>query len=82
MDQIIAGLKKLAHKVVIVEDVKKRPFPWIGKLMNYCCARDYYRPCSIFTRQEFETLLLKYGFTVNHHDDRYSSAVYESKEQS
>ncbi len=81
MDGILTGLKKMAKKCVIVEDVKTRPLRSVSRLMNYFCARDYYRPCTVFTRPEFETLMSAHGFVVSHHDERYSSAVYEEHER-
>jgi len=78
IDQVIETLKKSAKKCIIVEDVKPRPFKWIGWLMNYGCSRDYYKHCQLFTRQEFETLMLSHGYKINHLNDRYSAAVYES----
>ena len=80
VDSLLEDLKRIARRVVIVEDVipkKTNMRGFIDKAMNYFCATDFYRPTELLTRTEFESLMRDHGYEHIQNDKRYAIGLYE-----
>ncbi len=79
IDDLLEGFKKVAGRVIIVEDVLQRPRPknsFLQRAMNYFCQTEYYRPVELLTRNEFEDLMRRHGYTCRPYDQRYFVGCY------
>jgi hypothetical protein len=77
--ELLEGLKKVAGRVVIVEDVLARPRgkgSFLQNAMDYCCQTEYYRPAELLTRHEFEDLMSRHGYACRPYDQRYWVGCY------
>jgi len=79
MHSLLEDFKKMAQKVVIVEDVlvkKRKKGSLVQKTSNYLAAVDYFQPIELFTVDEFRTVLCQHQYQFKRHDPRYSVGVY------
>lgn len=80
-DQLLEDFKKMAKRVVIVEDVlpESRKTPWlVEKVRDYLCATDYYLPMRLFSPGEFETMMHRHGYHCHQYNERYWVGSYSS----
>lgn len=76
---LLEDFKKMARKVVFVEDVllnPRRPDSFIQRTINYLTATDYSVPLQLFTRQEFQDLMKSHGYQYRQHTSRYAVGYY------
>jgi hypothetical protein len=80
INALLEDFKKIAKKVVIIEDVTEKIRPKgsiVQKIMNYLCATDYFVPMRLFTAAEFRSTMQEHGYTVIKHTNRYFAGCYE-----
>jgi len=78
-DLLLESFKKVASRVVIVEDVLSRPRKeesLLQQAINYLCATDYYVPVTWYTRSEFAELMRSHGYQCKEASDRYMVGLY------
>ncbi|HOW88296.1 MAG TPA: class I SAM-dependent methyltransferase [Candidatus Omnitrophota bacterium] len=79
-ERLLESFKKAAKRVVIVEEVLKKPRlkgSWFQKLINYLCATDFYVPVdSWYTGSEFEKLMQNHGYQCEKTSGRYRVGSY------
>lgn len=79
--RLLDDFKKMARRVVIVEDVlpESRKTPWlIEKVRDYLCATEYYRPMRLFSAGEFEAMMRRHGYQCHQYNERYWVGSYPS----
>jgi hypothetical protein len=77
--ELLEGLKKIAGRVIIVEDVLERARgenSFLQRMMNYFCQTEYYRPVELLTRDEFSALMQRHGYACRQYDKRYYVGSY------
>jgi hypothetical protein len=82
LNALLEEFKKIAKKVVIIEDVTEKIRPKnnvVQKIMNYLCATDYYVPLRLFTADEFGAVMQEHGYAVKQHTHRYYAGYFENK---
>jgi SAM-dependent methyltransferase len=78
-DLLLESFKKVASRVVIVEDVLSRPRKeesFLQRAINYLCATDYYVPVTWYTRSEFAALMRSHGYQCEEGSGRYMVGLY------
>jgi hypothetical protein len=82
LHQLLEDFKKIAEKIVIVEDVLpdgKRTPPIVERFRDHLCATDYYLPMQLFTAKDFQSLMDQHGYECYAYNDRYWVGRYERK---
>lgn len=78
-DLLLESFKKVARRVVIVEDVLSRPRneeSLFQQTINYLCATEYYVPVAWYTRSEFAELMRNHGYQCGEASRRYMVGLY------
>ena len=81
MHNLLEDFKKIAKKVVIVEEVlvkKRGKDSFVQKTINYLCATDYYLPIELFSFDEFEEVMQKHNYRREKYRKRYIVGYYNS----
>ena len=81
MHNLLEDFKKIAKKVVIVEEVlvkKRGKDSFVQKTINYLCATDYYLPIELFSFDEFEDVMQKHNYRREKYRKRYIVGYYNS----
>jgi hypothetical protein len=80
LDQLLEDFKKIAKRVIIVEDVlpeeEKTP-PLVEKVRDYLCATGYYSPMQLFSVKGFQAAMAGHGYQCRRYNDRYWIGHYE-----
>ena len=77
LHHLLEDFKKIAQKVVIVEDVQNKTPRFVEKVRDYLCATDYYRPMRLFSAEEFQTVMEDHGYRCKKYSERYWVGYFE-----
>ena len=78
-DQLLEDFKKIAKRVVIVEDVlpKQKITPrFVERVRDYLCATDYYIPMRLFSVDEFQAVMREHAYNCYQYNERYWVGYY------
>ena len=81
MHDLLECFKRMANKVIILEDVLVKPRDknsFLQRTMNYLCSTDYYQPITLLTADEFKRIMAEHNYTCRKHSDRYLVGYYNS----
>ena len=84
MHDLLKDFKKIASKVIIVEDAlekKRSPRSFLQRCVNYLAARDFFSPIEMFTFDEFSSLMKQHNFKTIRHEGQYIVGLYQKNEQ-
>ena len=77
LEKLLEDFKKIASKVVIVEDVQNKT-PWfVEKFRDYLCATDYYLPMQLFSADQFQAVMKQHGYGCQKYNERYWVGYFE-----
>ena len=74
---LLEDFKKIARKVIIVEDVQNKTPRFVEKFRDYLCATEYYLPMKLFSADQFEAAMKQHGYRCQKYNERYWVGYFE-----